>query len=69
MINIFFWSSLLLLSLVAMLLLCRKTYVVFAWPSQYSKNATREYFYNLREAQKRANELRQFGYTVLVTEV
>jgi len=68
MINALFWSSMLVFSLVAMLLLCRKTYVVFAWPSQYSKNATREYFYNFKEAQKRANELRQFGYTVFVTE-
>ena len=69
MINALFWSCLLLLSLVAMLLLCRKTYVVYSWPSQYSKNVTREYFYSFREATERAKELRQFGYTVLVTEV
>lgn len=69
MINALFWSSLLLLSLVAMLLLCRKTYVVYSWPSQYSKNATREYFYSYREATERAKQLRQYGYTVLVTEV
>ena len=68
MINALFWSSMFVFALVGMLLLCRKTYVVFAWPSQYSKNATREYFYNFKEAQKRANELRQFGYTVFVTE-
>ena len=69
MINALFLSSMLAFSLVAMLLLCRKTYVVYSWPSQYAKNGTREYFYNFKEAQKRANELRQFGYTVFVTEV
>ena len=69
MINALFLSSMLAFSLVAMLLLCRKTYVVYSWPSQYAKNGTREYFYSFREATERAKELRQFGYTVLVTEV
>lgn len=68
MINALFWSSMLVFALVAMLLLCHKTYVVYSWPSQYAKNGNREYFYNFKEAQKRANELRQFGYTVFVTE-
>ncbi len=68
MINALFWSSMLVFSLVAMLLLCRKTYVVYSWPSQYAKNGNREYFYSLREAQERAKELRKFGYTVFVTE-
>ena len=68
MINLLLWSCLLLLSLVAMLLLCRKTYVVYSWASEHSK-ATREYFYSYREAAERAKQLRQFGYTVIVTEV
>lgn len=69
MINALFWSSMLVLSLVAMLLLCRKTYVVYSWPSQYAKNGNREYFYSYQEAVERAKQLRQFGYTVIVTEV
>lgn len=69
MINALFWSSMLVFALVAMLLLCRKTYVVYSWPSQYSKNATREYFYSWSEAKARAEQLRQFGYTVIVDEV
>ena len=68
MINALFWSSMLVFALVAMLL-CRKTYVVYSWPSQYAKNGNREYFYSFREATERAKELRQFGYTVLVKEV
>ena len=68
MISLFFWSSLLLLSLVGMLLLCRKQFVVYSWPSEYSK-ATREYFYTFNEAKERANELRNYGYFVLISEV
>lgn len=68
MINALFWSSMFVFALVAMLLLCRKTYVVYSWPSQYAKNGNREYFYSFREATERAKELRQFGYTVFVTE-
>ena len=68
MINALFWSSMLVFSLVAMLLLCRKTYVVYSWPSEHSK-AAREYFYSYQEAKERAKELRNFGYIVLIDEV
>ena len=68
MISLFFWSSLLLLSLVGMLLLCRKQFVVYSWPSEHCK-ASREYFYTFDEAKARANELRQYGYFVLISEV
>ena len=68
MINALFWSSMLVFALVAMLLLCRKTYVVYSWPSEHAK-ASREYFYSYQEAKERAKELRNFGYIVLIDEV
>lgn len=68
MISLFFWSGLLLLSLVGMLLLCRKQFVVYSWPSEHCK-ASREYFYTFDEAKARANEMRQYGYFVLISEV
>ena len=68
MINALFWSSMFVFALVAMLLLCRKTYVVYSWPSQYAKNGNREYFYSYQEARERAKQLRQFGYFVMIDE-
>jgi len=67
MINLLFWSSMLVFGLVTMLLLCRKTYVVYSWASEHSK-ATREYFYSYQEARERAKQLRQFGYFVMIDE-
>lgn len=68
MINALFWSSMLVFSLVAMLLLCRHRYVVYFWPSDHVK-PSKEFFDNLDNAVERAKQLREFGYTVIVDEV